>query len=123
MLLDPQRLTQALLQLAANAVRHTADGDVVAIGSRLDARQLQMWVRDSGPGVAPEDRDRIFQRFLRGDDAPAGEGSGLGLSIVAAIAEAHGGRVHVDSPPGQGATFVLTLLVRSNDAPTEPAGW
>ncbi len=114
-LLDPQRLTQALLQLAANAVRHTADGDVVAMGSRLDGRQLQMWVRDSGPGVAPEDRDRIFQRFLRGNGAPAGEGSGLGLSIVAAIAEAHGGQVHVDSPPGQGATFVLSLPVRRTD--------
>lgn len=105
---DPQRITQALLQLVANAVRHTSDGGSISLGSRLDAGRLRFWVRDDGPGVLFEDRERIFARFHRGSGQTT-EGSGLGLSIVRAIAEAHGGSAHVDSPPGQGATFVLTL--------------
>jgi len=107
--LDAQRVTQALLQLASNAVRHTERGDLVAMGSRWDDKRLRLWVRDSGPGVADGERERIFERFHQGDGRPAAEGSGLGLSIVRAIAEAHGGSAHVESPPAQGATFVLTL--------------
>jgi signal transduction histidine kinase len=107
--LDAQRVTQALLQLASNAVRHTGPGDLVAFGSRLDSRALRFWVRDGGPGVDEDVRETIFERFHQGDSATAAEGSGLGLSIVRAIAEAHGGTAHVESPPGQGATFILTL--------------
>jgi two-component system, OmpR family, sensor kinase len=108
---DGQRLTQALLQLADNAVRHTADGDEIAIGSALERDQVRLWVRDTGPGVAPEDRERIFERFARARNAQGrtAEGSGLGLAIVTAIAEAHGGRVELDSTPGHGATFTLVL--------------
>ena len=107
--LDAQRVTQALLQLASNAVRHTDDGDVVALGSRLDDGFLRLWVRDGGPGVAEAEREKIFERFVQGKDRTAEEGSGLGLSIVRAIAEAHGGSAYVESAAGQGATFVLTL--------------
>ena len=107
--LDPQRVTQAWLQLASNAVRHTRPDDVVALGSRLDDRALRFWVRDTGPGVPEDDRERIFERFYQGSDGTGAEGSGLGLSIVRAIAEAHGGSAHVESPPGQGATFILTF--------------
>jgi signal transduction histidine kinase len=108
---DEQRLTQALLQLADNAVKHTKDGDEIAIGSSVSRSGVRLWVRDQGPGVAAEDQDRIFERFGRAA-AAAGrnqEGSGLGLAIVAAIAEAHGGRVVLDSDPGHGATFTLVL--------------
>jgi signal transduction histidine kinase len=100
-----------MLQLAANAVRATTDGAEIAIGSRVDQarREVQLWVRDTGTGVAPEDRDRIFARFARGGDADPTEGSGLGLAIVSAIAEAHSGSVRLDSTPGQGATFTLVL--------------
>ena len=66
---DPQRITQALLQLAHNAVKHTGAGDVVAFGSVLDGDSVLWWVRDTGPGVAPADRDRIFERFGRGGEA------------------------------------------------------
>jgi two-component system, OmpR family, sensor kinase len=106
---DPQRVTQALVQLAKNAVQHTDPGDVIAIGSRRDAGSVRWWVRDTGPGVAPEDAERIFERFQRGDRARGLEGSGLGLSIVRAIATAHGGDVLLDPSPGEGATFTLVI--------------
>jgi signal transduction histidine kinase len=111
-MIDEQRLMQALLQLAANAVRHTTEDDAVAIGSAVHDGSVRFWVRDSGPGVAFEDRDRIFERFYRGRSGyQRSEGSGLGLSIVQAIAEAHGGRVELDSEPGHGATFTVVIPV------------
>ncbi|WP_244962989.1 sensor histidine kinase [Nocardioides dongkuii] len=106
---DPQRLTQAVLQLADNAVKHTAPGDTVAIGSSYDGSRVRLWVRDTGPGVPPEQRDGIFERFGRGPVPEGDEGFGLGLSIVSAIAAAHGGRVLVEDAEPHGARFVLTL--------------
>ncbi|MCX6463756.1 MAG: HAMP domain-containing sensor histidine kinase [Pseudonocardiales bacterium] len=108
--LDPQRLTQAVVALADNAVRYTAPGTRVALGSQLAGGQLRFWVADSGPGIGDADRDRIFERFARGSSAgPRSEGAGLGLAIVRAIAVAHGGRVLLDSVPGRGATFTLVV--------------
>jgi two-component system OmpR family sensor kinase len=106
---DEQRLTQALLQLADNAVKHTRDGDTIAIGSSYDGRAARLWVRDTGPGVPPEDRIRIFERFGRSAVPPGDEGFGLGLSIVGAIARAHGGSVSVEDAEPAGARFVITL--------------
>jgi signal transduction histidine kinase len=107
---DRQRLTQAVMNLAHNAVQHTADGDVIALGSRMADGSAELWVRDTGPGVAPADRDRIFERFARGRGGPRrSDGAGLGLAIVRAIGEAHGGRVELDTRPGDGATFRLVI--------------
>ncbi|WP_289017840.1 HAMP domain-containing sensor histidine kinase [uncultured Aeromicrobium sp.] len=105
---DPQRLTQALLQLADNAVRHTRPGAEVGIGSRVHDGHVELWVRDTGAGVPSALRGTIFERFTQGDGEQAG--FGLGLSIVAAIMEAHEGRVVLD-PPGatSGATFRLVI--------------
>jgi two-component system, OmpR family, sensor kinase len=116
---DPQRLTQALLQLADNAVRHTGPDDEIAIGSAVGDGRLRLWVRDTGPGVAAQDRDRIFERFGRATTAKGRgeEGSGLGLAIVTAIAAAHGGHVVLDSEPGHGATFTLLLPTRFMPGP------
>jgi signal transduction histidine kinase len=109
--LDAQRITQAWLQLIANAVKFTEPGQIIAVGSRIVGAELRLWVRDSGPGVAPEDQNRIFERFGRAETGRGVEGSGLGLAIVRAIAEAHQGRAWVDSTPGQGSTFVIALPV------------
>lgn len=106
---DPQRLTQALLQLAANAAGHTVEDDEIGLGSAQGEGVVRLWVRDTGPGVADADRDRIFDRFERGTSTRGQDGSGLGLTIVTAIAEAHGGRVELDSEPGHGATFSIVL--------------
>ncbi len=103
---DRQRLTQALLQLAANAVEHTEDGQVIVLGARDDAESVHIWVRDEGEGVPDEIAEDIFDRFCRG--STDGAGFGLGLSIISAIAEAHGGRVVLDQT-SIGAQFRMIL--------------
>ncbi|MFF7390493.1 ATP-binding protein [Streptomyces scabiei] len=109
--LDPQRITQAMVQLAQNAVQHTTAGQSIRIGSRADGASIELYVVDSGPGVQPQDTEVIFERFRRGTArrGARGSGAGLGLSIVRAIAEAHGGRVRLHPTEGGGATFALTL--------------
>ena len=110
--MDRQRVTQALLQLAQNAVAHTAEGDLIALGSSIKNGNARFWVRDSGPGVGAGDRERIFERFARGRaQRPNSDGAGLGLTIVQAIAQAHLGRVELESEPGWGATFYLIVPV------------
>lgn len=112
--IDAQRITQALLQLVSNAVRHTQTGDVIAVGSGRTAGEVRWWVRDTGVGIPAEEHEAIFERFRRTTTEPSStNSSGLGLSIVRAIAEAHGGRVEVESAPGAGATFVLTVPARA----------
>lgn len=107
---DRQRLTQAMLQLAGNAVKYTEPGDVIRIGSARDARAVRLWVDDDGLGIAPEDEERVFQRFVRGrHNAHAPEGAGLGLSIVGAIADAHNGQLRLVRRPGAGSRFEITF--------------
>jgi len=107
---DPQRLTQALTQLLQNAVQFTGEGDRIELSARVAGDRVLLAVRDTGVGIAPEDRERIFERFVRaapGRERP--DGTGLGLAIVAAIAHAHRGEATVDSVPGAGSTFTLVL--------------
>jgi signal transduction histidine kinase len=107
-----RRLTQALLQLADNAAKHTSEGDTIEIGAGTAAGALRLWVDDCGRGVSEEDAERIFERFGRGAGGPATAGAGLGLAIVSAIAEAHGGAVALVPRPGPGARFEITLPLR-----------
>ena len=107
---DRQRLTQAMLNLARNAIDHTPPDAEVAIGSAWDDDGIRFWVRDTGPGVAAADRERIFERFARGGSGRRrSDGAGLGLAIVRSVVEAHGGRILLDSRPGEGATFTIVL--------------
>ena len=108
---DRQRVTQAMVQLAQNAVQHTEEGDEIALGSFLEDDTARLWVRDSGPGIRAEDQPRLFERFVRASGGRRSDGAGLGLAIVRAIAEAHRGRVELQSRPGAGATFTLVLPV------------
>ncbi|PFG18914.1 sensor histidine kinase [Serinibacter salmoneus] len=107
-LLDRERVTQALLQLASNAVRYSAPDTHVAIGSAWEGAALRLWVRDEGIGIPPQEHDRVFDRFVSGRGAPA-DSTGLGLAIVASIASGHGGDVHLDSAPGLGTRVTITL--------------
>lgn len=113
---DRQRLLQAAMNLVSNAVRYTDEGATVAIGSSLSEHEARLWVRDDGPGIAEEERTLIFERFTRGTSATA-QGTGLGLAIVSAIAEAHGGRVELESstePGASGTTFTIVIPVTNH---------
>lgn len=120
-LFDAQRVEQALLQLASNAVRFTPPGGTVALGAALSgqpgAGTVRLWVRDDGEGLAPHDHARVFERFGRASTGRGEAGSGLGLAIVQAIAAASGGRVSVHSRRGAGARFTLELPWVAPDAP------
>jgi signal transduction histidine kinase len=118
---DADRLAQAVVNLASNAVRYTTTGAVIEIGASVEGEHARLWVRDEGTGIAPEEQQRIFHRFARGRDrlTRASEGTGLGLAIVDAIALAHGGRTELDSVPGQGSTF--TLIIPTEPPPEAPA--
>jgi len=123
---DRQRLTQAVMNLVQNAIRHTQVGDTIALGSSVKGDYAYFWVRDTGEGIAPDDQSRIFERFVRAMGDPQGEGYGLGLSIVAAIAQSHGGRVELVSQVGQGSTFTIVIplvpnLITPIPAPQRPA--
>jgi len=110
---DRQRLTQAMMGLAQNAVQHTKEGDRIWIGSAVDDSEASLWVRDTGPGIPNRDQERIFERFARTSASRRrSEGAGLGLSIVRAIAESHDGRVELVSRPGAGATFTIVVPLR-----------
>ena len=125
---DPQRLTQALAQLAANAVKYTGPSSTIALGSRVESSMapdgsplpgsdtLLLWVRDTGTGIPKEDQQRIFERFGRAHPGRGQEGSGLGLAIVTAIAEAHGGTASVESEYGDGSRFMIRIPLQSAGA-------
>jgi signal transduction histidine kinase len=106
---DRQRLTQAIVQLAQNAVGHTRAGDPIALGSSVEDGEARFWVRDRGPGIPLDEQERIFDRFARGAAERRSEGAGLGLAIVKVIAEAHHGRVELSSRPDVGSTFTVVV--------------
>jgi signal transduction histidine kinase len=109
---DRQRLTQAIMNLAQNATQHTNSDDSITIGTTLERGTAQFWVSDTGEGIAWADQARVFERFARASHSHRrSEGAGLGLSIVRAIAHAHGGTVELVSHPQQGATFTLVIPV------------
>ncbi len=104
---DRLRMEQVLTNLITNAVRH-GQGSAIDVLLEADAERAILTVRDHGPGIAAVEHERIFERFSRA--APEGvPGLGLGLYICRQIAEAHGGEIHVESTPGAGASFVVTL--------------
>jgi two-component system OmpR family sensor kinase len=112
---DGQRLRQVLANLVDNALTHTPPGSPIEVrvgGAELDGQPgAAVEVVDHGPGLTPEQSERVFERFYRADPArsQAAGGTGLGLSIVAALVAVHGGTVQVDSVPGRGARFRVVL--------------
>lgn len=108
---DPDRLTQAVMNLAHNAVHHAEGGGEITLGSHLSNGHARFWVHDTGPGIPAADQDRLFDRFARGEASARRDGTGLGLAIVAAIGRAHGGRVDLVSQPDAGTTFTLVIPV------------
>lgn len=115
---DPDRLAQVVGNLVSNAIKYTPRGGTVAIKTNLDEDTVSIKVSDTGVGIAPEDQAQIFTPFHRltqdGDYQP---GMGLGLSIARDLVVAHAGRLEVDSAPGGGSHFIITLPIRSADEP------
>jgi two-component system sensor histidine kinase BaeS len=111
---DPELLRRLVDNLLDNAVRHTPGGGSVRLSAIAEGDQWRIAVEDSGPGVAPELGPRLFQRFTRADPARGREtgGAGLGLSLCAAIAHAHGGTIALDAPADLGGARFVVLLPR-----------
>lgn len=106
---DRLRLEQVISNLLSNAVKYGA-GHPLEVGvAALDAAWARVWVKDGGIGIAPEDQERIFERFTRGSGVGHIHGLGLGLWITRRMVEAHGGRIRVESAAGQGSTFIVEL--------------
>ncbi|WP_308354847.1 HAMP domain-containing sensor histidine kinase [Streptomyces sp. Je 1-79] len=108
---DEARLRQVVSNLIGNAVTHTPPGTPVRIGVGTAGPYAVLEVADRGPGLTEAERDRVFDRFYRADDSRtrATGGSGLGLAIAQALVTAHGGRITLDTAPGQGCTFRIAL--------------
>ena len=116
-LVDRQRITEAMMNLAQNAVQHTVAGNIITLGSDLDRDKVLFWVRDTGAGIPAAEQTRIFERFARATNTRRkSDGSGLGLAIVRAIVEAHHGSVNLQSNLGTGSTFTLVLPINCSES-------
>ena len=107
---DPDRMRQAFANLVDNALKYTPSDGKVWLRSELSGNQIQITVRDNGIGIPPQERYRIWERLYRGDKSRGQRGLGLGLSLVKAVVQAHGGKVEVQSEADHGAAFLVTLL-------------
>jgi heavy metal sensor kinase len=118
---DGRALGRALANLVDNAIRHAPDGGHVALTISQGADSTSISVTDDGPGVPPEDRDRMVQRFAQLDRTQSrGGGAGLGLSIVSAVAAAHDGRIEItQGPSGRGLTVTIHLPVEAGSRPSD----
>jgi len=125
---DPERIRQIVTNLVSNAVKYTFPGGRITVGAGLvqgsdeAARYCRIWVQDTGIGIPPEEQSLIWERFYRPKDPLRMEagGLGVGLAVVRSLTEAHGGRVWVDSAPGEGSTFTVLLPIRRpSSSPSE----
>jgi signal transduction histidine kinase len=107
---NPDQLERIVTNLVENAIRYTAPGGAIDVSCSTDSTSIRIVVRDTGIGIPAEYRERIFDRFWRGDNARAADGgTGLGLAIARALAQRHGGDIAVAGQPGQGSIFTLSL--------------
>src|SRR5262249_44751502 len=107
---DERRLTQVLLNLVGNAIKFTDDGEVAIKASNVNG-SFEVAVRDTGPGISEADQAKLFQEFQQADNSVTKKkgGTGLGLAISKRIIEMHGGRIWLESSPGNGSTFSFTV--------------
>jgi len=109
--IDQPAIAQALLNLVSNAEKYSSDRKEITVSVKTDQDEIRIAVRDRGIGISQTDQARIFEKFFRAEDdfVRAVRGSGLGLAIANHMLEAHGGRIELDSEPGEGSTFALVL--------------
>jgi CheY-like chemotaxis protein/anti-sigma regulatory factor (Ser/Thr protein kinase) len=117
---DAMRFKQVLMNLAGNAIKFTPEGGRIELVARQVDDQVRVEVRDNGPGIPPEQQQRIFEAFFRlTETGSATEGTGLGLAITSRLVELHGGKLGIESRPGEGACFYFSLPVIVS-APNQP---
>lgn len=111
--LDANAFTLAILNLIDNAIKYAAEGKKIELSLKRVGDQIVLGVRDWGPGIDPEEHERIFERFYRAKEVRLKpiRGSGIGLALVQHIARAHGGEATVESEPGKGSTFRISLPI------------
>jgi two-component system phosphate regulon sensor histidine kinase PhoR len=109
----PGLMRQALLNLLDNAIKFSPPGVLVEVGYSM-GEGISIWVKDQGPGIGAEERERIFDRFYKGRSKEAQKGTGLGLAIAKAIVELHGGRIELKSQEGKGSTFTIWIPFRGS---------
>jgi signal transduction histidine kinase len=117
---DGRRVRQIVLNLVSNAVKFTPAEGRVDVSARLNDDQVEIAVADTGPGIAAEELEPIFEQFRQARDSKRAEGTGLGLPLSRKLAELHGGRLSVESTPGIGSTFRLTLPIQQASETPEP---
>jgi two-component system sensor histidine kinase BaeS len=115
-LADPGRLHQVITNLLSNAHKYTPAGGSVQMTLRTSSGQARLAVTDTGPGISPEDQQRVFDRLWRGSHAHGTAGSGIGLAVAAELIRAHRGRIELASEPGSGSTFTVILPLASHRA-------
>ena len=120
---DERKVKQILVNLLTNAVKFTPDGGSIDVTAHRNAGGLEIAVRDTGIGIAPEDHEAVFEEFRQvgRDYTKKQEGTGLGLTLTKKFVELHGGRIWVESEPGKGSTFTFTIPVRSDSAAARAA--
>jgi signal transduction histidine kinase len=112
---DADAFNHVLVNLLTNAVKFSPAGSVVVVGAHRTGDEVVVSVADEGAGVAPEEKDRIFDRFYQSRNGGHARGTGIGLTIAQRFTAQHGGRIWVDSEPGQGATFSFTMPVAAGE--------
>ena len=111
---DERKVKQILVNLLSNAVKFTADGGRVDVSAKLDTTRVEIAVKDTGIGIAPQDQAAVFEEFKQvgRDYTRKAEGTGLGLALTRRFVELHGGEIRLESEPGEGSTFTFTLPIR-----------
>ncbi len=118
---DERRLKQAIFNLISNAIKFTPSGGSIRLEASIDDGDLILAVADTGVGIPVADRERVFEKFERGNPQSREAGAGLGLSLVKSLIELHGGSVNIDSEPGSGTTILCRLPARLRVPASDPA--
>jgi len=123
-LADPAKFNQILLNLLTNGIKYTHENGSVSVEARTVDGMMEIWVNDTGMGIAKEDRDKVFQRFTQIDSSATRSqgGTGLGLAIVRELVELHGGSIRVQSKLGKGSSFIFTMPISTRPADPLAAG-